>query len=170
MDDWHAAAQSPVRKRLQPLAPDGWLYIKSKNHLIRHFTPAHHSTPNSTKPLLVADFERPNQIRLLSTLQTLSPPSDHPNMHVTQVARWVMAALLGGKASALHAQYPFLSSELEGAVSAFTIVPLHGRADRGLLPPYMENGAILSRQSLLSLPDSEFQIDVEVVSARIASL
>ncbi len=91
-----------------------------------------------------------------------APSSDCLAMHVTRAASLVMAALLGGKATALHAQHPFLSSELEGAASALTIVPLHGRAGKGLLPPYMENGAILSRESLLSLPDLESQNDVEV--------
>jgi len=57
-----------------------------------------------------------------------------------------MAAILGGGATAHAAQFPFLSSDVERAAAGLTIEPLHGRAGKGLLPPHMENGAILSRE------------------------
>jgi hypothetical protein len=67
-----------------------------------------------------------------------------------------MVAVLGGGATGREAQYPFLSSDIDAAASALTVVPLHGRAGKGLLPPHMENGAILSRKYLLfSLPDAK---------------
>ncbi|KAK4031652.1 hypothetical protein C8A01DRAFT_41903 [Parachaetomium inaequale] len=65
-------------------------------------------------------------------------------MHAIWTAGWATVAIFSGTTTALGAQYPFLSSDLEKASSALTVVPLHGRAGKGLLPPHMENGAILS--------------------------
>lgn len=68
-------------------------------------------------------------------------------MLAIQTAGWAMVAILGGTATALETQYPFLSSDaLDAKASVHTIVPLHGRAGKGLLPPHLENGAVLSRE------------------------
>jgi len=65
-------------------------------------------------------------------------------MYVIRTVGWTIAAILGGRVTALEAQHPFTPYHLKVAAADATIVPLDGKAGQGLLPPHLEDGAILS--------------------------
>lgn len=66
-------------------------------------------------------------------------------MYATWAVGWSIAAVLGGRVAAFDAQRPFVPYALKGAADS-TIVPLDEKAGTGLLPPHLEDGAILSRE------------------------
>jgi len=67
-------------------------------------------------------------------------------MHTIWAVGCVIAAIFGGRVTALEAQHPFGPYHQLKVTADDTIVPLHPRAGKGLLPPHLEEGAILSRE------------------------
>ncbi len=66
-------------------------------------------------------------------------------MYAIWTVGWAIVAILGGRVTALDTQHPFAPYNLKAAADG-TIVPLDGKAGKGLLPPHLEDGAILSRE------------------------
>ena len=66
---------------------------------------------------------------------------------------------IGCAPRALDAQHPFAPSDFKGAAGG-TIVPLDGKAGKGLLPPHLEDGAILSREYCSSCPTPDDKVEV----------
>lgn len=118
------------------------------------------TTSDSWNHILVTD---PKEfIQTSSTHFPLAPSALPPNrttMYAIWTVGWVIAAILGGRVTALEAQHPFVPYQLKVADDA-TIVPLDGKAGKGLLPPHLEDGAILSREYCSSYPTPNNKAEV----------